>query len=148
MAFTIRPAAERDVAKIVELDRVLTGVEKTAYWHERFENYGRSGRRDLFLVAGDDGDGFFGFILGEVRAWEFGSPPCGWIFAVGVDPDQRLEGVGTALFEAICAAFRTANVSKVRTMLARRDHSLLMSFFRSQGMMAGPFAQLEKDLDE
>jgi len=31
-------------------------------------------------------------------------------------------------------------------MLAR-DDQLVMSFFRSQGMMAGPFIQLEKSLD-
>jgi hypothetical protein len=37
-------------------------------------------------------------------------------------------------------------VSKVRTLLAR-DNKLILSFFRSQGMMAGPFIPLEMDLD-
>jgi hypothetical protein len=37
-------------------------------------------------------------------------------------------------------------MNKVRTMLAR-DANLVMSFFRSQGMMAGPFVELEMDLD-
>ena len=39
-----------------------------------------------------------------------------------------------------------AEVTKVRTMIARQDHELL-SFFRSYGMMAGPFQQLELDLE-
>ena len=34
----------------------------------------------------------------------------------------------------------------MRTMMARDNH-LLMSFFRSQGMMAGPYIELEKALD-
>jgi N-acetylglutamate synthase-like GNAT family acetyltransferase len=92
-----------------------------------------------------DGDTVLGFIIGEVRAWEFGSPPCGWIFAVGVRNNIRQGGVGHVLLEALNDRFRKAGVSKVRTMLAR-DDTLIMSFFRSQGMMAGPFIQFEKDL--
>jgi hypothetical protein len=49
------------------------------------------------------------------------------------------------LFDEICARFRKAGVQHVRTMLAKDAH-LLMSFFRSLGMMAGPFIQLEKRL--
>ena len=87
-----------------------------------------------------------GFITGEVRAFEFGSEPCGWVFALNVDPEIRVHNVGTRLFEALCETFRRAGVEKVRTML-NRDNHLVLSFFRSLGMMAGPFIQLEKDLD-
>ena len=41
------------------------------------------------------------------------------------------------LLGAILKAFRQAGVKKVRTMLARDNH-LILSFFRSQGMMAAP----------
>ena len=51
------------------------------------------------------------------------------------------------LLDALGECLKRSGVAKVRTML-RRDNNLLMSFFRSQGMMAGPFLQLEKDLDE
>jgi hypothetical protein len=37
-------------------------------------------------------------------------------------------------------------VRKLRTILAR-DNTLILSFFRSQGMMTGPFIPLEMDLD-
>jgi ribosomal protein S18 acetylase RimI-like enzyme len=86
-----------------------------------------------------------GFVIGEVRDWEFGSPPCGWVFAIDVKPDSRQAGIGTRLLDAICASFRRAGVRKVRTMLGR-DNTLILSFFRSQGMMAGPFIPLEMDL--
>ena len=81
-----------------------------------------------------------------MRDWEFGSPPCGWVFAIDVQPAARQVGVGTRLLAAICAAFRRAGVRTVRTMLAR-DNTLILSFFRSQGMMAGPFMSLEMELD-
>ncbi|MGB8265664.1 MAG: GNAT family N-acetyltransferase [Candidatus Velthaea sp.] len=145
--FTIRPATRDDIEPIIALDTRMTNVPKPDYWREEFETHGRRSRTNFFLVAIGPGDGLLGFIIGEVRAWEFGSPPCGWVFAIAVDPDQRLEGVGSALFEAVCDGFRKAKVNKVRTMLARSDQ-LILSFFRSQGMMAGPFTELEKDLDE
>jgi GNAT superfamily N-acetyltransferase len=86
-----------------------------------------------------------GFVVGEIRAWEFGSPPSGWIFAVAVLRSAREHGVGGLLFEAVCAHFRAVGVQRVRTMLGKND-LLVMSFFRGQGMMAGPFIQLEKGL--
>ena len=75
-----------------------------------------------------------------------GSPPSGWIFALEVEPDVRLRKVGTRLFDAICAHLAGTGVDTVRTMLAR-DDELNMAFFRSQGMMAGPFIELEMPVD-
>jgi GNAT superfamily N-acetyltransferase len=141
----IRAAEPGDLPTVVALDAVATGDEKLAYWKERFAWYTGADRSRFFLIAERAGEGV-GFIVGEIRAWEFGSPPGGWIFAVNVHPTLRLHGLGTVLFDAICARFRKAGVSTVRTMLAK-DNPLVMSFFRSQGMRAGPFIQLEKRLE-
>ena len=65
---------------------------------------------------------------------------------VAVDAEFRLAGLGSALFEAMCGCFRKVKVTKVRTMLARDAH-VIMSFFRRQGMMAGPFTELETELE-
>ncbi len=140
----IRPAVTGDMAAVIRLDELNTGLRKPDYWRDRFKRYGSRDDR-FFLVAGTQGV-VQGFIVGEVRAWEFGSPPCGWVFALGVDPEYRLGGVGTMLFAAICDCMRATGVGKVRTMLAVDDH-LNLSFFRSQGMRGGPFIQLEKPLD-
>ncbi|MGE5115464.1 MAG: Rrf2 family transcriptional regulator, partial [Betaproteobacteria bacterium] len=59
---------------------------------------------------------------------------------------ESVRGVGSALLEAISAHFRAAGVTKLRTLLAR-DNTLILSFFRSQGMMAGPLIPLEMDLE-
>lgn len=140
----VRAAKASDVPGVAALDSRITSISKPAYWQDMFERYGRRPNR-FFLVAEDGSDSLIGFIIGEVRAWEFGSPPSGWIFALGVDPAHRLRKVGTQLFEAMCACLSEAGVDTVRTMLAR-DDELNMAFFRSQGMMGGPFIQLEMPL--
>jgi ribosomal protein S18 acetylase RimI-like enzyme len=68
------------------------------------------------------------------------------VFAIGVDPDAREEGVGTRLFQAITTRMKADGMKMVRTMLAR-DDALNMAFFRSQGMRGGTFIQLEMPLD-
>lgn len=141
----VRAAELADLDAIIDIDAGITGLRKTDYWYELFHRYGggRSSQR-LFLVA-EAGGAVQGFVIGEVRDWEFGSPPCGWVFAINVRPAARVAGIGTRLLEAVCEGFRRAGVDKVRTLIAR-DNSLVLSFFRSQGMMAAPLIPLEKDL--
>jgi ribosomal protein S18 acetylase RimI-like enzyme len=141
----VRSAQPGDLATVIALDAEETGIEKAAYWKERFAWYA-GGHRDRFFLIAERQDEPVGFIVGEVRAWEFGSPPSGWIFAIHVKPSARQHGLGSVLFDAICARFRKAGVRHVRTMLSK-DEQLVMSFFRSQGMMAGPFIELEMPLD-
>ena len=143
--FAIRRAKSADIAAIRRLDARVTGMTKPDYWEDMFARYGERPNR-FFLVAEDEDRSLAGFIIGEVRAWEFGSPPSGWIFALEVEPTVRLRKVGTRLFDAICARLAETGVATVRTMLAR-DDELNMAFFRSQGMMGGPFIQLEMPVD-
>jgi ribosomal protein S18 acetylase RimI-like enzyme len=145
-AVTIRPARPGDRDAVIALDARVTGLAKRAYWQGLFRRYGgRAADARPFLVAEADGR-VVGFVIGEVRDWEFGSPPCGWVFGIDVDPDARLAGVGSMLLDAIAGAFRRAGVSTLRTLLAR-DNTLVLSFFRSQGMVAGPFIPLEMPLE-
>jgi ribosomal protein S18 acetylase RimI-like enzyme len=141
----IRAAAVADVPAVTRLDSRITGMSKADYWADMFERYGKRAKR-FFLVAESGDAGVVGFIIGEVRAWEFGSPPSGWIFALGVDPTARLNKIGSRLFLAMCRCLAETGVDTVRTMLGR-DDELNMAFFRSQGMMGGPFIQLEMSLD-
>jgi len=144
-AVAVRPVRASDLDGVIAIDTRVTGIAKQAYWQQIHHRYGTgrsAGRQFLVAAAGDE---VVGFVIGEVRDWEFGSPPCGWVFAIDVDPQARQAGVGTRLLAAICAGFRRAGVTKVRTMLSR-DNRLILSFFRSQGMMAAPFIPLEMDL--
>ncbi len=145
-AIDIRPVRRGDLDAVIEIDAMVTGMEKRDYWNSLYRRYADAvATGQHFLVAVAHGQ-VIGFVIGEVRDWEFGSPPCGWVFAIDVRPDARLGGTATQLLQAICAGFRRAGVSKVRTMLSR-DNTLILSFFRSQGMMIGPFIPLEMDLE-
>ncbi len=144
---SIRPVRRGDLEAVIAIDTQVTGLEKREYWRSVYRRYGEAaGPAAQFLVAESAGE-VIGFVIGEVRDWEFGAPPCGWVFAIDVRPEARLTGIGTRLLASICAGFRRAGVRKVRTMLAS-DNTLILSFFRSQGMMAGRFIPLEMDLDE
>ncbi len=147
----IRAAVEADLGPVASLDERVTGIGKLDYWHDIYERYStRRTQQRFFLVAEPaqpmPGRSILGYIVGAVRAWEFGSEPCGWIFAFSVDPDSRLQGLGEHLFEAISDKFMAAGITTMRTMVAR-DNQLHMAFFRSEGMTAGPYIQLEKELD-
>jgi GNAT superfamily N-acetyltransferase len=135
----IRPAQAPDLAAISALDQRETGVAKPDYWRDMLAP------DRVFLVAETEKGSLAGFIAGEIRAWEFGQPAAGWVFAVQIDPKLRLKGVGTQLFQAILARFKEKGVTRIRTLVDRKDH-LILSFFRAQGMVAGPSLQLDMDV--
>jgi GNAT superfamily N-acetyltransferase len=84
-------------------------------------------------------------MIGEVRDWEFGSPPCGWVFAIDVDARVRQKGIGSALLAAMRQRFERVGARMLRTMLAS-DSQLILSFFRSQGLRAGRLIPLEVEI--
>jgi ribosomal protein S18 acetylase RimI-like enzyme len=148
---SIRQVTNTDIPQVIALDERVTGLTKSPYWHDVFERFGQRGLRERFFLVAEDGQvesdpPMLGFIVGEVRAWEFGSEPCGWVLALSVEPRARLRGIGEALFDAISIEFKRAGVGTMRTMVAR-DNRLHLLFFRSEGMIAGPYIQLEKEID-
>jgi ribosomal protein S18 acetylase RimI-like enzyme len=134
----IRPAQASDLPAISALDARLTGLDKPDYWRDMLAP-------DRHFLAESDSGALLGFIAGEVRAWEFGQPAAGWVFAIQIDPKQRQRGIGSALFDALVARFKAKGVTRVRTLVDRKDH-LILSFFRAQGMVAGPSLQLDMDV--
>ena len=141
---TIRRASRKDLPAIVDLDEATTGQSKPDYWRDMLALFSDDADRRAFLVAELDGR-VVGFITGEIRAFEFGAEPCGWVFAVAVDPEIRVNNVGTRLFDEICGIFQRAGVEKVSTLI-ERDSDLVLAFFRSQGMIFGRYIQMEKEI--
>jgi ribosomal protein S18 acetylase RimI-like enzyme len=148
----VRRLRSGDLPAVVELDALLTGAPKEDYWGRIFERFLREeGCIGLAATEPDGSDGaegeprFQGYLFGELRAFEFGSEPCGWIFAVGVHQDAMRSGVGSALLEEACRLFGRLGVEAVRTMVPRTDVPFL-SFFRRHGFVGGPFVQLELSL--
>src|ERR1035437_10750121 len=107
-ALKIRPVSRSDLDAVIGIDTMVTGMEKRAYWNSLYRRYAdavATGQHFLVAVCGEE---TIGFVIGEVRDWEFGSPPCGWVFAIDVRPDARLAGLGTRLIEAVCTGVRHA----------------------------------------
>ncbi len=145
----IREISDADAREFVRIDALRTGREKPAYWKRVVADFRRpeEGRLRVGLAAEAAGSGrLAGYLLGEVRAFEFGSESCGWIFAVAVDPAAGRAGVASALLEEACRRFREAGVLRIRTMVRRNDVPFL-SFFRARGFVGGPFVQLERELE-
>lgn len=143
---TIRNAVPSDLEAVIVLDEVDPEDAKPAYWRGVFEHYVRSEREERLCLVAEAGKEVIGFIIGEVRAWEFGSPPCGWVFALTVSPKARQKGIGHLMFEEICRRMKQSGIKTVRTMV-NLDDTLTLSFFRSQGMRTGRYIELEKLLD-
>lgn len=151
----VRRLRSDDLAAVVALDAQLTGEAKPDYWRGVLERFlQEQGCIGLAVVGEDPASGdaggadeasLKGYLFGELRAFEFGSHACGWIFAVGVRQDAARSGVGSALLSEACRLFRGLGVESVRTMVPRTDVPFL-SFFRRHGFVGGPFVQLERSL--
>ncbi len=145
--FSIRKIKAEDSHAIIELDAVHSGDAKPEYWKKRLQPFvdsAANGRPVLGYVAAAECK-VIGYVLAEARAWEFGSPECGWIFAIGVDPKCGRQGVGLALCREVCLTFKQKGIHTVRTMV-RKDHVQVLSFFRASGFKAGPFIELELEM--
>lgn len=143
----VQVAAGADIDAIIALDSEITGTAKATYWRDVFERFAADKTRvqRYFLVAKSAQGELAGFVVGEIRAWEFGSPPCGWVLALSVAPAQRQRGIGTLLFEALCAAMKKDGATTIRTMV-HRDDKMNLKFFRGEGLAAGPYIELERRL--
>jgi ribosomal protein S18 acetylase RimI-like enzyme len=139
---SIRNAIPGDLDSVIALDHVSTREAKPDYWRGIFAHYVTTDRKDRHFLVAETGDAVIGFIVGEVRAWEFGSPPCGWVFALTVSSDVREMKIGTRLFGEISERLKQAGVTMVRTMV-NLDNKQTMSFFRSMGLRAGKYVELE-----
>ncbi len=102
---------------------------------------------DPLVNLGAEADGrLVGFILGEIRPWEFGrGEKTGWIKVLGVDPDFQDKGIGRKLGETLLTHFQRKKVRKVRTLVDWYEGELI-SYFRSLGFDILNMIPLEKEL--
>ncbi len=153
-AVRVRDLGPGDLDEVARLDGLHTGAPKAEYWRARFAQLLAPAdalcdalRVGLGAASGERPGHLDGYLLGDVRAVEFGSEACGWVFAVGVEPRAQRERIASMLLAEACRRFREAGVLRVRTMVRRNDIPVL-SFFRASGFVGGPFVQLELDLEE
>jgi ribosomal protein S18 acetylase RimI-like enzyme len=143
----IRDLRPKDLDEVVRIDALQTGESKQDYWRRVFREFLQKNGSPLrvgLCAAGKKR--LVGYLLGEVRAFEFGSDRCGWIFAVGVDPAHLRKSVASGLLALACRRFKEGGIRQVRTMV-RRNSVPVLSFFRANGFVGGSFVELELDLD-
>jgi ribosomal protein S18 acetylase RimI-like enzyme len=144
----IRDLSSLDADRVIDIDALHTGERKAFYWHGVLSEVLSSDalHKRVGLAAVSEGD-LVGYLLGEVRAFEFGSEECGWIFAIGVEPALGRTGVASDLLDEALRRFKNLGIRTVRTMVQRTDVPVL-SFFRSSGFVGGSFYQLELDIGD
>src|SRR5258706_11463229 len=114
-AVRIRPLDELDISGIVRIDEKISGVYRPQVWEERVMYYMR--RDPGASQVAEIGGKVVGFMLGDVRAGEFGlEEPSGWIERFGIDPEHRGRDLGRLMFAALLAHFREAGVTRARTL--------------------------------
>jgi len=141
----IRKMTPDDVVEILAVDQKLVGKERSPSWPQRVTRYLEMYYPPLCHVAEVNGH-VVGFILGDIRGWEFAIPKSGWIEIVGVDPAYHGKGVARALIEKLHVYFRNHNVERVMTMVNWNDGGLV-SFFRALGFERSEFIILEKGVE-
>lgn len=148
LAAEVRALRADDLDDVVRIDALHTGQRKPEYWQRVFRDFFNGGKDALRVGLAAEADGVVqGYLLGEVRAFEFGSEACGWVFAVGVDRRSLRGGIASSLLAEASRRFARDGITRVRTMVRRNDVPVL-SFFRSNGFVGGSFVQLELDLGE
>ncbi len=137
---TIRKMAGDDVRHIVEIDRHITGKNRATSWPQTVNRNQEKNYPPLCQVA-EGGGRVVGFVLGDVRGWEYGMPPGGWIDIMGVDPQFHHQGIDTKLIQAFAQECRGLNM-KTHIAVRRQDDDL-QKFIQAAGFRPGQLIEFE-----
>ena len=145
MAVRVRPLKASDLAAVSQIERRITGSRRTGTLARNLRKRLAQPDRGSCLAAVEAGR-VVGFIVGEIRPWEFGEErEVGWILVVGVDPDYQGKGVGGMLGASLLRHFRAKGVRRAKT-LAEWDAGDVIAYFRTLGFARGSAVALEADL--
>ncbi|MCA1817483.1 MAG: GNAT family N-acetyltransferase [Acidobacteria bacterium] len=141
---SVRRMTVGDIDEVLRLTEQITDKPHAAYYASLCDAYVKRSP-DTCLVA-EGGGRVVGFLLADVRGWEFGAKLSGWLEVVGVEPSHQSRGVSRALLDALFESFRRANVSVVNTMVNWNDGDLI-DYFRANGFERGEYLNLVRQLD-
>jgi ribosomal protein S18 acetylase RimI-like enzyme/biotin operon repressor len=149
---TIRLLTMDDLEEILRIEQRIEG-DRHSDSHERLEYLKETAiyhleHGDPLMNLGAEVEGtLVGFVLAEMRLWEFGrSERTGWIKVLGIDPAFQGRGVGRRLGGTLLDHFKRKNVTKVRTLVDWFEGDLI-SYFKSLGFNILNMIPLEKELN-
>jgi ribosomal protein S18 acetylase RimI-like enzyme len=135
----------QDLTEVELIYKVTSGETKRELFLQRLEALLDQPLSGVALVAQKASEPIVGYMLGEIRTWEFGSPRSGWIYALGVDPLYQRQGVGSMLLERARIRFEELGISTIRT-LVHEGELPFVALFEACGFRRVPYAALELDL--
>lgn len=139
----LREFGRTDIPEMVAIQQAITKKKVSRTWARMVERH-LEGDRGVGVVAVREGK-VVGFAIGEVKGEGFGLRQSGWIEAVEVHPRRMGEGIGKAMIEKLCQAFRLKKVKNVYTAV-RWDSVDMVSFFKSAGFGRSDFINLVRKL--
>jgi ribosomal protein S18 acetylase RimI-like enzyme len=124
----VRTMTEHDLRALITIDTRNTGRDRTGYLTRKLAEALRDSDVRVSLVAERDG-GPVGFIMARVDFGEFGRiEPAAVLDTIGIDPDYRHQGIGTALLSQLLMYLITLRVERIRTEIDWNDRELLGFF--------------------
>jgi flavin-dependent dehydrogenase/ribosomal protein S18 acetylase RimI-like enzyme len=142
---SIRKMTVRDIDEVLRIDERITGKPHAAYYESKADAY--ISRGPEYCLVAEHLDRVVGFVLGDVRGWEYAAELSGWMEIIGVDPEYHGRGVSRALMTELFARFKRAGVTVVNTMVNWNDGDLI-DYFRANGFERGEYVNLVKNLAE
>jgi ribosomal protein S18 acetylase RimI-like enzyme len=123
--FPVRSMRQDDLAALIAIDRKATGRDRRTYYERKMrEALTESGVR--VSLSAEAGGAIVGFIMARVDFGEFGrTEPAAVIDTIGVAPDFRGQGVGTALMSQLVANLATLRVERLRTEVDWNNFGLI-----------------------
>ena len=140
---SIRKMTVRDIDEVLRIDEKITGKPHAAYYESKADAY--ISRAPEYCLVAQHRDRVVGFVLGDVRGWEFAAELSGWMEIIGVDPDYHGQGVSRALMNELFTRFKRAGVTVVNTMVNWNDGDLI-DYFSANGFQRGEYVNLVKNL--
>lgn len=121
----VRSMIADDLPPIIEIDRAVTGLDRTAHYQHLFaQTQDRSSVR-MSLVAEMDGRPV-GYIMARADYGEFGrTEPVAVMDTLGIDPDFAGQGIATALMSQLLANLGALKTDRVRTVVGWDNFDLL-----------------------
>jgi len=141
----IRPMTVRDIDDVMAIDEKITGKPHAAYYEAKVAAYLQR-QPGACLVAELEGK-VVGFILADIRGWEFAVELAGWLEIIAIDPEYQGSGIGKRLIQHLFDYFKRQGVRVVYTMVNWNDGELI-DYLRAAGFTRGDYINLVKHLDD
>ncbi|MDO8670296.1 MAG: GNAT family N-acetyltransferase [Dehalococcoidia bacterium] len=142
----IRSMCRGDLDAVLEIDAQIIGGERSTSWSENVVDVLAGGMTSACLVAELDGK-VLGFLIGDIKGFEYGLPRGGWIDIMGVSPRHQRLGIGAVLVQAFHDHCHKQGVEKMY-LLARRGDERIESFFGTLGFGDSGYEVLDRSLDQ